>query len=451
MQQHRDLLININLLLLAIIGTVVVLIVGWRILEVTFPVLVLLLAAMLLAFLLDPLVSKLQAAGLRRGLAVLTVYIVLLGLIFGLGGLLIVPLTGQIESLAKNVPSEHKQLTQLLGRLDHFFKDHNIPINLQQLQHEGLNRAAQVGSQLLSHTLDIVQTAAHIVIDILAVIVISLYLLIDGPRLRHNILRIIPDGPRSNVLFVEATVRTVIGAYVRGQLILALIIGLMAAAGCWLIGVHYPLVIGLAAGFFELVPMLGPILGALPAIGIAAFQSWQLAVATIVVFIVIQQLEAHLIAPRVMGHAVGVHPIVAILAVLLGAQLDGILGALVAVPVAGILYVIAQAVYSHFTGHLQTVTVVERRPPVYLRLFRRFRGRPIAAEAESGDGHVRVTVEAPSDQLAGIVRERDVLAEQFARAEEDSKRATRSQEPAASTAEASSASDRPAPDSDEER
>jgi hypothetical protein len=197
----------------------------------------------------------------------------------------------------------------------------------------------------------------------------------------------------------------------------------MAAAGCFLLGVQYPLVLGLAAGFFELVPMLGPILGALPAIGVAAFQGWQLALATVVLYIVIQQLEAHVIAPRVMGHAVGVHPVIAILAVLLGADLDGILGALVAVPLAGIVYVMSQAVYSHLTGQQQLVTVVQRRP-LLVRIFRRVRGIPVASQVEQDDGTVTVTVEAPSDALAGIVHERDILVEQFAEAERQAEKLT---------------------------
>jgi len=437
--QYRDRLINLNLLLLAIIGSALVIYIGWRILQVILSVLILLFVAMLLAFLLDPLVARLQATGLPRGLSVLGVYLVLLALIFGLGGLLIVPLTGQIQALAKNLPGESNQLGHELNRLNAFFKSHNIPIDLKSLKTQGLSKATQVGTQLLSHTLDIVQTVARIVIDMLAIIVISAYLLIDGPRLRHNILRIIPENPRKNVLFVEAAVRAVVGSYVRGQLILALIIGVMAAAGCFILGVKYPLVLGLAAGFFELVPMLGPILGALPAIGVAAFQSWQLAIATVVLYIVIQQLEAHLIAPRVMGHAVGVHPVVAILAVLLGVQLDGILGALVAVPVAGIVYVISQAIYSNITGQHQLVTVVQRRP-LYMRFYRWMRGIPVVTEAEEEDASITVTVEAPSDQLAGIVHEADIKAEQFAEAERVAHRVARGDEDGKSTATSAEAS-----------
>jgi predicted PurR-regulated permease PerM len=423
MRQHRDLLIDLNLLFIAIIAGTVVLVIAWRVLEVAFSVLILLLAAMLLAFLLGPLVSRLEAIGLDRGIAVLIVYLGLLTIIFGLGGLFLAPLIQQIGGLAGNLPGDVTKLRHLVKTADSALSRHHIPIHLESLQHQGLTYAQNVGKDVLGNTLTIVQTVSHIVIDILAVIVISLYLLIDGPRIRHNILRIVPDRQRNRVLFVDAALRTVVGGYVRGQLILALTIGLMAAAGCFLLGVRYPLVIGLMAGFFELVPMLGPILGALPAVGIAAFQSWQLAVATVVLFIVIQQLEAHIIAPRIMGHAVGVHPIVAILAVLLGAELDGVLGALVAVPVAGIVYVMAQAAYSRLTDQHQVVTVV-RRKPAYLRLYRRFQGSNTAGQSQEGEETISVTVEASSDQLAGIVHERDVLAEQYELAEQVARHAS---------------------------
>jgi predicted PurR-regulated permease PerM len=423
LRQHRDFLIDLNLLFIAVITGAVVLLIAWRVLEVAFSVLILLLAAMLLAFLLSPLVSRLEALGLQRGISVLIVYLGLLALIFGLGGLFLAPLIQQIGGLAGNLPGDVSKLRHLVKTTDSTLNRHHIPIHLESLQHQGLTYLQNLGKDVLGNTLTIVQTVSHIVIDILAVIVISLYLLIDGPRIRHNILRTVPDQQRNRVLFVDAALRSVVGGYVRGQLILALAIGLMAAGGCFVLGVRYPLVIGLMAGFFELVPMLGPILGALPAIGIAAFQSWQLAVATVVLFIVIQQLEAHIIAPRIMGHAVGVHPIVAILAVLLGAELDGVLGALVAVPVAGIAYVMAQAAYSRLTDQHQVVTVVRRRP-AYLRLYRWLQGSNTASQQQDNEETISVTVEAPSDQLAGIVHERDVLAEQYEIAEQVARHAT---------------------------
>jgi predicted PurR-regulated permease PerM len=414
MRDRRELLINLNLTLIAIIATAVVLVIAWRVISVAFGVLILLFGAMLLAFLLSPFVSRLETFGFPRPLAVVTVYVVLLAIIFGLGGLLVVPLAEQIAGLVKNLPRNSHELDRFVNNVDRELARRGIHVNVKPLIKQAIPYAQKAGTDILGNTLTIVQTISTIIISILAIIVISLYLLLDGPRIRLNILRIIPDKHRSKALFVDAALRTVVGGYVRGQLILALTIGLMAAAGTWVLGVHYPLVIGLVAGFFELVPMLGPILGAIPAIGIALFQSWQLAVATLVLFVVIQQLEAHVIAPRIIGHAVGVHPIVAILAVLLGSQLDGIFGALVAVPVAGISYVMAQAVYAYATDQHQVVTVVPRQP-IYLRLYRYVLRR--VSSAPPGEEPVEVTVEAPSDQLAGIVHERDVLAEQYELAE----------------------------------
>jgi predicted PurR-regulated permease PerM len=418
MQQYRDRLINLNLLLIAIIAGAYVITIAWGILTVVFPVLFLLLIAMLVAFLLGGPVSRLQAIGLPRVVAALSIYVVLLALVFGLGSLLVQPLSQQIAALSSLLGSKQgaRDLHHWVNTVNAYFTSHHIPLSLDKIQSQGIAYAQQEGTKVLGSTLDIVLNVSHIFIDMVAIIVISLYLLIDGPRIHHNILRLVPERQRHAVLFVEVTVRTVVGSYVRGQLILAVIIGLMAALGSYILHLHYPLVIGLMAGFFELVPMLGPILGAVPAIIIAAFQSWQLVIATIVMFVIIQQLEAHVIAPRIMGHAVGVHPIAAILAVLLGAQLDGILGALVAVPLAGIVYVIAQAAYSQLTGQQQTVTVVKRRP-WYAQLLRIIRSGPPTAEEEGADGTTVVTVEAPSNQLASIVHERDVLAEQFETAE----------------------------------
>ncbi|MGH2449299.1 MAG: AI-2E family transporter [Chloroflexota bacterium] len=417
MKPSRDTLIYINLVLLAILAGIGVIIVAWNVFQVIVSVLILLLVAMLVAFLLGGVVGWLQGRGLPRGLAVVLIYLALIGILFGFSDLILVPLAGQLVALAKHLPGDVKQLRHVVTAVDAYFRAHSINIKLETFEQQALGNAQHIGKQILSNTLTIVLGASQVVVDILAVLVISLYLLIDGPRLRHNILRILPEGGRNQALFGEAILRTVIGSYIRGQLLLALIIGLMAAGGTFLLGVEYPLVIGLVAGFFELVPMLGPIAGALPAIGIAWFQSgWQFALAVVVLFIIIQQLEAHVIAPRVMGHAVGVHPIVAILAVLLGIELDGIVGAFIAVPVAGIIYVIAQAVYAQVTGNQHVVTMV-RRPPFYVRYFQRFRPRHPAEGVVNEP--LTMTIEAPTEQLAEITRERDLLAKEFARAEED--------------------------------
>jgi hypothetical protein len=178
----------------------------------------------------------------------------------------------------------------------------------------------------------------------------------------HNrALRLLPATARERWFFVEATLNRVLGGYIRGQILVALTVGVAAGVGSALLGVQYPLVIGLLAFLFEFIPLVGPVLGMVPAVIIAFFQSPGLALWVIVYFIVLQQVESNIIVPRVSGHAVGLHPLAVLLALLAGVELGGLGGALLAVPVAGVLYVIALALYSDATKQTELLVVKPRR------------------------------------------------------------------------------------------
>jgi len=138
---------------------------------------------------------------------------------------------------------------------------------------------------------------------------------------------------------------------------MALIIGFSAGVGSSLLGVHYPILIGILAFFFELIPMVGPILASLPAVMISLTQPFPLVVYVIVFFIVMQLLENNVLAPRITGGAVGLHPVAALLAIVIGADLGGVVGALFAVPVAGVASVLIAAVWKGWHGE---PIVVER-------------------------------------------------------------------------------------------
>jgi len=162
-------------------------------------------------------------------------------------------------------------------------------------------------------------------------------------------------------------VSQVLGAYIRGQLTTAAIIGVSAGAGAAILGVHYALLIGILAFLFELIPMVGPILASLPAILISIFQPFPLVLEVIAFFIVMQVFENNILAPRITGGAVGLHPGVALLAIVIGADLGGVVGALFAVPVAGILSVLIAAAYKAWRGE----PVVVERAGMRFRLPRR--------------------------------------------------------------------------------
>ncbi|MBX6378177.1 MAG: AI-2E family transporter, partial [Clostridia bacterium] len=142
----------------------------------------------------------------------------------------------------------------------------------------------------------------------------------------------------------------VFGRYVRGQLLLALIIGSIASVGLTLLGVPYALVLGAIAGFLELLPVFGAVLGALPAIIVAAFQPLPLVFYVLAFFVVLQQLEGNVLAPRITGQAVGLHPLAALLVLVAAFEVAGLVGAMVAVPLVGGLYEFGVALWKARIG-----------------------------------------------------------------------------------------------------
>jgi hypothetical protein len=179
---------------------------------------------------------------------------------------------------------------------------------------------------------------------------------------------VLPAGWRDWAFVVDAALRKVVSGYLRGQLLVALLLGVSAGVGCWLIGVPFPVVIGVVVGVLELVPMIGPFLGAIVAVLVSIPQGWTQVLWVVLLFLAIHQIELNILAPRIAGHAVGIHPAVALVSLLLGFELGGFVGALIAVPTAGLLYVLAMAVYWEWSG--QAAPELPRRPDRLLGLAR---------------------------------------------------------------------------------
>jgi predicted PurR-regulated permease PerM len=181
--------------------------------------------------------------------------------------------------------------------------------------------------------------------------------MVDGRRMADILTRMFPPNQRDKARFVQDTVGQVLGAYIRGQLLMAAIIGTSAGIGSWLLGVRYPVLIGILAFLFELIPMVGPILASLPAVMISLTQPLPLVLYVVVFFVVMQVIENNVLAPRITGGAVGLHPVAALLAIVVGADLGGVVGALFAVPFAGVASVLIAAVWKGWRGE---PVVVER-------------------------------------------------------------------------------------------
>jgi hypothetical protein len=225
-------------------------------------------------------------------------------------------------------------------------------------------------------------------------------------------LRLLPAALRERWFFIEATLNRVLGGYIRGQIIVSLTVGIAAGVGSALLGVQYPLVIGLLAFLFEFIPMVGPVLGMIPAVILALFQPLPLVVWVIVYFIILQQIESNIIVPRVSGQAVGLHPLGVLLALLAGVELGGLGGALLAVPLAGVLYVVFLALYSDAAGQTHLLGS-ERRPNAYNTLRQALDSRR-GARGTAAPVSPPVAVPVPHERLTTIASEQAALSTQFA-------------------------------------
>ncbi len=401
-------------LFLTIIAGAVVAVIAWSVIARFLHILILLLASFIVAFLLLPLVNRLERGGVPRLASILLLYLILFGALAAGVLLLANPLGHQLQGVIASLPTYFNSHGRASG-IELFLARHGV--NVTNARDQVIGAAKTASGAILGNTVAIVSGTIATVTDILLVLVITFYFMLDGGAMRNRFVRLLPDRYRDRWFFVEATLNRVLGGYVRGQVVVAATVGLAAGVGCFFIGVYFPIVIGLLAFLFEFVPMLGPVLGMLPAVVIALFQPHTPVVLVIVYFIILQQVESNFIVPRISGHAVGLHPLAALLALLAGLDLAGIGGALLAVPLAGVLYVLLMALYSDATGQSEVLVARPRRRPYDLlaRQVAQRRGRGTVGTAEPPPLAVETARAAPAsnERLATIQEEGAQLRDRF--------------------------------------
>lgn len=305
--------------------------------------------AVVCALALEPLMVRAERY-MPRLLAAAAVYIVVLGSLGVLGFFFIPPLFHQAVSLAAQVPGYVAQadvyVTQQAARLGVRVPKGTVTRMLTQVQ----NSVTGSSTNLALAVIGLAEHIGEAMADIVLVLVLAFYFMVDGRRMRAGVARLFPTQQQPKVRFVEETISSVLGAYVRSQLIMAGLMAISAGLGCWLLGVQYPAVIGTLAFLAELVPLVGPFLAAIPAMVIAVFQSFGLMVEVTFFFVIMQMAENNVIRPRITGPMVGLHPIEALLALVVGAATAGFWGALFAVPAVGIAVVFLTVIFKAWRG-----------------------------------------------------------------------------------------------------
>jgi predicted PurR-regulated permease PerM len=267
----------------------------------------------------------------NRTLAVSVVFIIILALLAGILYAIIPPLVEQSKQLAENIPGWIARATPYYQAARDY---------LPSLQ----NSLDKVSSSLATASGNIFSATASIfggVVSLITVIVLSFYFLLDEKAFKTSIFALLPPEKRDDVSDIVKKLTLKVGDWLRGQLILGLVVGTLDLIGLLIIGIPYALTLGLISAIFELVPVIGPIMSGAIAAAVALTISPVKALFVIILYVIIQQLENHILVPQIMRKAVGLSPVIIIIAVVTGAKLLGIAGALIAIPIAASISVIA--------------------------------------------------------------------------------------------------------------
>lgn len=320
----------------------------WALAKAAGKVMVIFIVAALIALILNPAVSLLQRR-LPRGLAVLAVYLAFFLMLAGIGVLLANPISNQVARFSHAVPHLLKQANRTLAEFQTTLNHDGVHVHFIKQGETALqtlgDKVVKGSSSIVSFGGGLLTEAVSAGFDLVLVFVLSVYMLVYGQEIGHLVRRVMPDGDGTRADDYPTLVQHAVGRYVGGQLLFSLIMGATTGLALYIFGVagvfpdgrRYAVVFAIFYGLMELVPYVGPILGALPAIIVALVTDPISALWVTLLFVSLQQLEGHIVAPQIFGHTLRINPLLVIFALLLGLQVHGIIGALLALPILAVL------------------------------------------------------------------------------------------------------------------
>lgn len=293
------------------------------------------IVSLILATLIDPMSDWFAKKRIPRALAVLLIYIVLIGILALMITLLIPPLVEQSTQLIKNLSSNVENLLNRVSAL----KDLAVSKGLVSNGEEAMTSLQAGWPKALSGVYSTLTGFFGGLVTFILILVLTFYMVVEGDALKKFFKSIAPEKYQPHLVGLFTRAQHKIGLWMRGVLILSVIIGVFIYLGLTILGVKYALVIGILAGLTEMIPYFGPIISAIPAVILAFSQEPIKGLLVAGLFVLAHQLENHILVPKVMQKATGINPVLSILSMGVGFQLAGFFGALLAIPMATALSV----------------------------------------------------------------------------------------------------------------
>jgi predicted PurR-regulated permease PerM len=328
----------------------IALLAAWLVIKAAGKVVVMFIVAAIIALLLNPLVNALQRARVRRGIAVLAVYLGFFIALVALGYLLAHPIANQAERFAHNVPHITKEANTELGNFQRELNEGGFHVHILEQGKTALqtieSKLAKSSKAIAEFGATFLKEAAAAIFDLIIVFVLSIYMLLYGKRIGGLARRVMPGGHDPRTDDYPTLVQHAVSRYIGGQLLFSVVMGATTGLGLYLFGVlgifpdgeKFALAFGVIYGVAELVPYIGPFLGAIIPVLVALFTEGPLTAVWVgLLFLGLQQFEGHVVAPQIFGRTLRINPLLVIFALLFGLQVRGVIGALIALPILAIL------------------------------------------------------------------------------------------------------------------
>ena len=362
--------------------------------------------ALVLAYLMSPLVDLLSVR-LPRAVAILLVYVLFVLIVWGFVAW-VNPLIGhQVGDLAENFPEYRATAEEWFQQFITFYN--NLPISqdirtsIEDALGSALGAIGTAAQTAIVGTIRAISSAMGFIVGLFIIPFWLFYVLKDKDRGFNAFNNMLPRSWRNDVWRIVRIVNGILASYIRGQLLLGLVVGVAVTIAMLAVGAPYPVILGIISGFTEIIPVIGPVLGAIPGVLVAFFhpEGWVMVLKVLVVYVAVQQLENNILVPKIQGDSVKLHPAIIMVSLVVGSQVAGFVGLVAAVPVAAMLRDVYLYVYRRLTEGY-TPREAEASVPS--------RAENVSAMGEISERHAELMAEVPgvqntSDMIARLEQE----------------------------------------------
>lgn len=305
------------------------------------------IVSLVITILLNPVAGKVYALSQKYRLkwfpydfAIIISFALFIAVIYLIVVHIFVPFVSEFQEFIKGVPEMMSAVQQMIPELEKQYQLNVLPPEVKSFLAKIVQDIGEYTLKLAQFSISAIFSFASTVIELIVVPFITFYMMKSGSAFINGFIHIFPERFHNHLNHLFKEIHFVLNAYIRGQLILSTLMALVVFIGMWALNIPYPLVIGLLAGIVEMIPLIGPIIGAVPPVLLGLLQGSAVMIKVIVFYIIVQQLDGHLVMPKLMGTIINVHPVSIIAAVLICGHILGVLGMMIAVPLVAVLQIL---------------------------------------------------------------------------------------------------------------